>query len=150
MTARPDDPLPFVFFNEIGIIEHLARTASERVMPDGLSSAGFSVLNHMIRLGHAQRAPVQIAAALQVTKGAITGTLKRLEAAGWITTEPDPRDGRGKIVRVTEAGRAARQEAIASLEPLFREMFGGIDPAELAAILPTLQKLRRILDAARD
>lgn len=150
MSPSEADPLPFVFFNEIAIIEHLSRTAGERVMPEGLSSAGFAVLNHMVRLGHAQRAPVQIAAALQVTKGAITGTLKRLETPGWITVEPDPWDGRGKLVRVTDAGRAVRLDAIRRLTPLFTDLFAEIDPAELAAILPTLQKLRRVLDAARD
>lgn len=150
MTSGAETPSAFVVFNEIGIIEHLARTAAERVMPRGLSMAGFTVLNHMTRLGYERRAPAQIAAALQVTKGAITGTLKRLEAGGWVTVEPDPWDGRGKLVRMTDAGRAVRADAIARLEPLFGQLFGDLDPAELSAILPTLQKLRRVMDAARD
>ncbi|MBL8774109.1 MAG: MarR family transcriptional regulator [Phenylobacterium sp.] len=146
----PADPTAFVFFNEIGIIEHLARTAAERVMPPGLSMAGFTVLNHMIRMGHVRRAPSRIAGALQVTKAAVTGTLKRLEAEGWVVVEADPADGRGKAVSVTPAGRAVRDAAVASLEPLFRELFSEVDEAELAALLPTLQKVRRLLDEARD
>lgn len=145
-----NDPLAFVFFNEIGIIEHLSRTAAERVLPEGLSMAGFAVLNHMVRLGHARRAPAKIAHAMQVTKGAMTGTLKRLEAGGWIVVEPDPEDGRGKWVSLTPAGRAVRDEAVRRLAPGFASLFEGVTPEDLAAILPTLQKVRRILDAARD
>jgi DNA-binding MarR family transcriptional regulator len=145
-----NDPIAFVFFNEVGIIEHLSRTAAERVLPDGLSMAGFTVLNHMVRLGHERRAPARIAGAVQVTKGAMTGTLKRLEAGGWIVVEPDPTDGRGKAVSLTPAGRAIREEAIRRLTPGFMALFNGVSPDELAAILPTLQKVRGLLDAARD
>jgi DNA-binding MarR family transcriptional regulator len=150
VKPRLQDPPAFVFFNEVGIIEHLSRTAAERVLPRGLSMAGFGLLNHMIRLGHERRAPAKIAAALQVTKGAITQTLKRLEAEGLVTVEPDPRDGRGKAVSVTPAGRQARQEAIAALDPLFADLLAQVDVAEIEAVLPTLQKVRQVLDAARD
>jgi DNA-binding MarR family transcriptional regulator len=143
-------PVAFAFFNEVGIIEHLARTAAERLLPDGLSMAGFMALNHMVRLGREVYAPAQMAAALQVTKGAMTGTLKRLEAGGWIEVSPDPDDGRGKAVRLTPAGRAMRDTAIGSLEPAFATVLTAVSEAEIAAILPTLEKIRRRLDAARD
>ena len=150
MSEPLDDPLAFVFFNEIGIIEHLSRTAAERAMPVGLSMAGFVVLNHMIRLGHERRAPARIAGAVQVTKGAMTGTLKRLEGEGWIVIVPDPDDGRGKLVSVTPAGRGVRDAAIARLAPEFDQLFARVDPADLHAVLPILQAVRRALDAARD
>ena len=147
---RPADPAAFVFFNEIGIIEHLSRTAAERVLHPGLSLAGFGVLNHFVRLGHEQRTPVQLAAAMQVTKGAMTGTLKRLAAEGWVSIAPDPKDGRSKFVRLTAAGREMRETAIGALGPLFQQVLAEIDVAELEAALPTLQKVRQILDAARN
>lgn len=150
MTELPHDPPGFAFFNEVGIIEHLSRTAAERVIPDGLSMAGFTVLNHLIRLRHAERPPAKIAAALQVTRGAITGTLKRLEAAGWVTVSPDPKDGRAKGVSVTDAGRQIRADALAALAPQLADLFRQIDPAEIDAALPILRKVRAILDAARD
>ena len=119
-------------------------------MPQGLSMAGFTVLNHLIRLRHEDRPPAKIASALQVTRGAITGTLKRLEAAGWIVVKPDPSDGRAKGVSVTAAGRQIRAEALAALAPQFADLFRAIDPRELEAALPVLRKVRAILDAARD
>ena len=140
----------FSVFNEIAIIEHLSRTAFERVLPKGLSMAGFTVLNHLIRLGHERRPPALIASALQVTRGAITGTVKRLEAQGLVRSDPSPTDGRGQGISVTAKGRAVRAAAIAALEPTIGPLLTEIDVRELAAILPTLQRLRRVLDLARD
>lgn len=150
MSDGADDPPAFQLFNEIGIIEHLSRTAFERVLPPGLSLAGFTVLNHLIRLRHERRAPALIASAMQVTRGAVTGTVKRLEAQGLVRSDPDPHDGRGKGISVTPAGRAARDDAIATLAPILAELLTEMDEAELCALLPGLQRLRRILDAARD
>jgi DNA-binding MarR family transcriptional regulator len=144
-----DAPIPFLFFNEIGIIEHLSRTAFERVLPEGLSAAGFAVLNHFVRLDLAQSSPARLARAFQVTKGAMTNTLQRLEALGLVSVDADPADGRGKIVRLTPAGRAARDASIAKVEPLFADLMAQISPAELEAILPVLTRVRIILDAAR-
>lgn len=150
MTELTGDPAVFEFFNEIGIIEHLSRTAAERAFPVGLSMAGFTVLNHMIRMGHERRPPARIAAALQVTKGAMTGTLKRLESAGFVRVEPNPADGRGKQVSVTPQGRAAREAAIAALIPQFAELLAQVDAQALEATLPTLRRVREMLDRARD
>ena len=56
----PDRPNPdfttiaYVFFNEIAIIDQLGRNRFERVLPDGLSMAGFSLLNHFVRLNKSQ------------------------------------------------------------------------------------------------
>jgi DNA-binding MarR family transcriptional regulator len=143
-------PPAFAFFNEVSIIEHLSRTAFERLLPAGLSLAGFSVLNHLIRLGHERAPPALIAKALQVTRGAITGTVSRLEAQGLVRTEPNPKDGRAKGVSVTPQGRAVRDQAIAALSPTLADLLTQIDEAELVAALPTLRRVRSLLDAARD
>ena len=140
----------FAVFNEIAIIEHLSRTAFERVLPEGLSMAGFTVLNHLIRLGHERQPPALIASALQVTRGAITGTVKRLEAQGLVRSDPDPTDGRGKGISVTTKGRTVRDAAIEALEPAIGPLLTEVEVRELTAILPTLQRLRRVLDRARD
>lgn len=150
MSGAPDDPIAFVFINEVAIIEHLARTAAERALPTGLSLAGFVVLNHMIRMRHERRAPAQIANAVQVTKGAMTGTLKRLEAEGWISVTRDPDDGRGKVVTLTAEGRAIRETALKVLTPEFAPVQRAVSEDEMRLALPILQKVRAALDAARD
>jgi DNA-binding MarR family transcriptional regulator len=145
-----NDPIPFRFFNEIGIIEHLSRTAFERALPDGLSAAGFGVLNHFVRLGLRASNPARLARAFQVTKGAMTNTLQRLELLGYVAIDPDPSDGRGKVVRLTPQGRAARDDGVRVVAPLYDALKQHVSEDELAAVLPVLTRVRQILDAARE
>ena len=145
-----DASAAFQAFNEISIIAQLSGAAFERVLPEGLSLAGFGVLNHFVRLARDEERPTQLARNFQVTKGAMTNTLQRLEAAGFITLSPDPEDGRGKIARITRAGRAAREQAIARIAPVLTDLLNAFPAAELKRVLPVLTKLRQTLDAARD
>jgi DNA-binding MarR family transcriptional regulator len=147
-VSESDPPL-FTLINEIAIIEQLARAAFEAVQPDGLKAPHFALLNHLARLGDG-KSPVALARAFQVTKGAITNTMQRLEAAGLIRVVADPQDGRGKRVFLTEAGRARRDAAVASTVPLLRAAAAGLDDAAIAALLPPLRRLRAALDAARE
>ncbi len=144
-----EDPLGFRFFNEIGIIEQLARNRFERILPEGLKVPHFSVLNHLVRLGDG-RSPLRLARAFQVTKSTMTNTLQRLEARGLIRVAPDPEDGRGKLVFLTPAGRRIRQKSIEALTPVLAEVEALLGRRALAGTLPVLQKLRAHLDAARD
>lgn len=159
MDARPDqdpasapgeaDRLLFAVFNEIGIIEQLARTRFEDVMPDGLLLPHFTVLNHLVRLGD-DKSLKSLAFAFQVSKGAMTNTTQRLERRGFVEVRPDPHDGRGKRVFITEAGRKVREEAIAALGPELRELAVHPGLGAFEAILPHLEAIRRALDAMRD
>lgn len=149
MADRPEeDPVAFTVFNEIGIIDQLATSLLERHLPAGLTVPQFIVLNHFVRLG-GERTPLELARAFQVTKGAMTNTLKRLQAAGFIDVREDPQDGRRKIVTITEAGRAARRQSVAGLAPLVAEMNRQFPDQTLASLLPGLQAIRRYLDENR-
>ena len=149
MSDRPDDPMLFTFFNEIGIIEQLARNVLERSLPDGLKMSHFIVLNHFARLGDNKR-PGELARAVQVTKGAMTNTLRRLEARGLVEIGADPRDGRGKRVRLTDRGLATRDAAIAAQAPVLEELSEKLGGAQFQGALPFLQQVRAYLDQRRD
>lgn len=143
------DPPLFALLNEVAIIEHLARNRLERALPDGLRASHFVVLNHLTRLGDG-RSLARIARAVQVERPAMTNTIQKLEARGLVRTEPDPQDGRGKRVFLTEAGRAARAMAVAAAEAAIKPIAADITPAEIEAAMPLLRRLRAVLDAARD
>ncbi len=148
MSDESDPPI-FAFFNEVGIIEQLARNAFERALPDGLRVSHFAVLNHFVRLG-GERSPARLARAFQVTKGAMTNTLQKLEARDLVEIRPDPADGRGKLVRITPAGRRAREAAVAALAPELAALGERFDADDFAAALPFLREVRAFLDEARD
>jgi DNA-binding MarR family transcriptional regulator len=112
MTTSSRHPVAFDFFLEIAVIDQLVSTEMERVLPEGVTMASFSLLNHLVAKGGIE-SPARLAQALQVTKGAVTALLKRLEGRGLVTLSQDPRDGRAKIIALTPEGRRRRDQAIA-------------------------------------
>ena len=50
--------------------------------------------------------PSEIADRLQVSKQSVNDLLRDLEARGYLVREPDPTDGRARVVRLTDRGRA--------------------------------------------
>jgi DNA-binding MarR family transcriptional regulator len=147
-TSAPGD-LVFRVFNEIGIISQLSTTAFERVMPVGMTLAQFTVLNHFVRLGGIRR-PSDLARAFQVTKATMTSTLQKLEAKALVAIVADATDGRGRLVTITEAGRAMHQDCIARLQPMLAEIVAAVGPAPFEAALSPLTRLREALDVMRD
>ena len=144
----PDTDTLFVLFNEIGIVNQLATTRFERALPAGLTPSQFSVLNNFVRLG-GTRSPKQLADAFQVTKGAMTNTLDKLEQKGAINIAPDPADGRSKVVTITSKGKQLREQAIRSSGPAFADVASFIEPEALDQIIPFLKRLRGFLDTHR-
>lgn len=150
MTPRENDAAAmFRLLNEIGIIAQLSGTAFERVMPQGMTLPQFVVLNHLTRLG-GDRTPLQLARAMQVTKGTMTNTLGHLERAGHILVTPDPTDRRSKRIDITAMGRKARDAAIAAVTPELLALAGAFPSESIATALPLLEDLRRLLDARRN
>jgi len=147
MSKRTPDL--FAFFNEVGIISQLATTQLERVLPDGLKVSHFAVLNHFVRLG-GERTPVDLARAFQVTKGAMTNTLGKLDAKGLVRIRTNPQDGRSKLVAITAKGARARAKAIEAVAPMFEDLAKQIPSGKIEAVLPVLQEIRATLDEARN
>ena len=139
----------FEFFNEIGIIAQLSSNQLQRNMPHGLTQSQFSVLNWFIRVDR-QATPGRLAKAFQLTPGAMTNTLSKLESKGFVRIEPDPDSGRSKIVRLTPAGRRARDSAIAANDAALKGFLEEFPATTLQEALPLLRSVRAYLDAARE
>jgi len=144
----PADPLAFQLLNEVGIISQLAQNRAARLLAPDLNLSQFTVLNHFTRLG-GERSLVQLANAMQVTKGAMTNTVTRLQAKGLVVVLPDPQDGRGKRVSLTAAGHASRAAAVQQLAFGLAALGGCVTDPEIADALVVLRKLRQWFDANR-
>ena len=144
-----DEPLAFQLFTEIGIIDQMAGHAFEQALPGAITRAQFTVLHHLVRRGAHGQSPAQLADAIQVRRSTMTSTLARLSRARLVEIRPDPRDGRGKLVVLTAAGRAMRDACIAAVEPLLPLASRALDPGEMEQLLELLRRLRMVLDASR-
>lgn len=151
-TQAPKTPASspfFVYFNEIGIIAQLSGALFQRALPPGLNNSQFAVLNWFSRVD-SQATPGRLARAFQVTAGAMTNTLKKLEAKGLVRIEPDESSGRRKKVTLTEAGEELRKSAIAAAAPLFQEFAERFPAEDIERQIAELAKVREYLDRQRE
>src|SRR5438477_8128058 len=106
-------------------------------MPEHLTHAAQDYLKAIHRLGGADKvaSPVDIAATLGVRAPSVTGMLKRLAEAKWITYEP------GHGARLTERGLAEARRVIRRhrLVELFLNRVLGLDWSEVDAEAEALE-----------
>ncbi len=138
----------FSFFTEVSIIENLSRTQMEKVLPNNMKPSHFSVLNHLVRLGK-KESPADLAAIFQVARPSMTNTIQKLEKRKYITIEPDPLDGRGKLVIITDLGKIAHQHAVIALAAGFSSLPEDLGEDLFISVLPALQKIREHMDNNR-
>lgn len=148
MATPEDSALLFSFFNEIGIIAQLSSVQFQRQLPDGLTLSQFGVLNWFVRVD-SEATPGRLARAFQVTGGAMTNTLKKLESKGLVSIAPDAESGRKKRVTITERGLQTRAAAQQAATPLLATLAGDLDTGRMAECLPILKEVRQYLDENR-
>ncbi len=91
--------------------------------------------------GPAGAHPSELAARMQISKQSVNDLLGHLEQRGYLTREPDPADGRGRVVTLTEKGRGLEQaveRAAQDVEARIGELLG---PERFGDLRATLQAL---------
>jgi DNA-binding MarR family transcriptional regulator len=97
----------------------------------GLTEGEFDVLAALRRAGAPyERAPGEIALHTMVTTGAVTKRVDRLEAAGLVRRRRSDADGRGRVVRLTPAGRRLIDKAFTAHMANEERLLGGLSAAE--------------------
>ncbi len=116
----------------------LARRFDEAFRPIGITSGQFSLL---MSLNRPTPPPLgAVASLLAMDRTTLTANLKPLQRRGLLTLDVDPKDRRGRLLRLTDAGRAVLAEAT----PIWKSEHAAID-AEIAEFDP--QALRKGLGA---
>lgn len=139
----------FDFFNEIAIIDQLAKARFAKLLAPYLNPSEFAVLNHFVRMGD-DRTPSYLAKAFQMTKPSMTAIVGKLAGKGYVEIRAGEKDRRQKFVTLTETGRAAHARGIGAVTPLAAQVIESQDISRLAEILPILKELRAYLDVARN
>jgi DNA-binding MarR family transcriptional regulator len=78
---------------------------------------------------------------LQVHATSVTNVIDRLEGAGLVRREPNPRDGRGTLAVITDDGRRVAEQATAELNAA-RFGLGALGTADLDRLFAVLRDLR--------
>ncbi|MFT6168169.1 MAG: DNA-binding MarR family transcriptional regulator [Celeribacter sp.] len=140
-SSSGTDSLAVALFSEIFMADQLARNRLTKALPKGMEISHFSVLNHLARSGE-ERSPAQLARAFNVTRGAMTNTLNKLEWAGHIHIRPDWDDARRKFVSISPAGKGARDAALAVITPILNQVVEAIGQDKVKNALPVLREMR--------
>ncbi|MFI6674863.1 MarR family winged helix-turn-helix transcriptional regulator [Kribbella sp. NPDC050470] len=111
------------------IANHLTGELTLLYTKYGLSEGEFDVLAALRRAGAPyERAPGEIALHTMVTTGAVTKRVDRLEQAGLVQRRRSDDDGRGRVVRLTPAGRRLFDRAFTAHMANERRLLDTLDP----------------------
>ena len=146
---RPDldvDPLR-IFSRVKRIAKQLDAVRKTAFAETGLELWEFDVLAALRRAGAPHRlSPKQLLAITLVSSGTMTNRLDRLTERGLVHRDADPRDGRGVLVTMTDAGRVLVDEALTRLVAAERALLDDLDEPTRDALAATLRRLTVAMD----
>jgi DNA-binding MarR family transcriptional regulator len=144
---RPDlDCTPMEVIGRITRVSALIQRELERVFAlHGLTGGDFDVLA-TLRRSEGPLTPSELSHSTMVTTGGMTKRLDRLEALDLIRRQPDPKDRRGRLIALTDEGRALMDRAVeAHLENEAR-LLADLPAAKREQLVATLRELLIALD----
>lgn len=128
------------------VLAQLVRMLRQMDTPDGLSAAATAVLARLARDG-GQRL-TDLARGERASQPGMTQLVGRLERDGLVRRIPDPYDGRGVQVELTDAGRTALALGEARYSAALDVLLDRLAPPDRAAIADALPALTRLAEAA--
>jgi DNA-binding MarR family transcriptional regulator len=115
----------------------------------GISAGEFDVLAALRRAGDPfERTPTDLAERTMITSGGLTKRVDRLEGAGLVQRRPSDHDGRGRVVALTEAGRALVDAAFTRHMQNEHRLVGLLDEDDRRALELALTRWLAALDDA--
>lgn len=90
---------------------------------------------------------LDIAREVDITVGAASKAVDRLEAAGWCVRSAHPQDRRSSVLDLTPEGAALLARARPEVEREVAALTAGVPSGELAALAATLAALRTALES---
>jgi len=135
----------FAYFNEACQTAQLSEALVDKCLPGELHRSHFYILNHLARGGDGQT-PLQITAAMQVTKTTISHSLSVLEKRGFIETRRSDIDARSKLVFLTGKGSEFQKLVLGKVIELYSSILSEEDIRIMGEALPTLTLIRKLLD----
>ncbi len=87
----------------------------------------------------------ELARSLNITPATVSGALRRMEQAGWVTRRPDARDQRVSRVFLSEEGRRLHKSLAKAFRALEDELLAALTPDEEAQLRKALEKLYVVL-----
>jgi DNA-binding MarR family transcriptional regulator len=134
-----------------GLNRRLHKMLGDTLSEFGLSLGEWKVLNHLQSTGPPyQRSVGKLAERADLSSGAMTNRLDKLEAADLVRRLPDPDDRRGVQVELTEHGRQTWEEALRTGAAQEALVAAALTPEEKQQLNSLLRRLMREFERRED
>lgn len=120
------------------------RLLHEEAKAHELTQAQYNAMRYLIASG--DRRMSDLAAFLELTNGATTSLIERIEARGLVTRKLDPEDGRAVLVSVTPDGQRLGEEMRRNVEASLLRAFERLKLPERHMAVGGLEALADALD----
>ncbi len=121
---------------------HLERAVRSNLAANGVDEYWeIEVLMSLLRAPGNRRSAGELQRESQVTSGAITNRVGRLESRGWVKREVDQDDRRQVLVSLTSEGLKQANHVIATKNESERRIFSGLDRPFLEQLTADLRTL---------
>lgn len=144
MSSLPPSPLTVQLFSELLLLDQFTRNRLTQYLPDNVELSQFMVLLYLAASGD-ELGPARLASAFNVTRGAMSNTLGRLEANGQIVVRGDTVDARRKFVSLSDRGRESLEQVITNIQPYFDETLKKHLRSDVANALTIMSELRQMM-----
>jgi DNA-binding MarR family transcriptional regulator len=148
---RPDlDVTPLQVLSRVTrLARHLDRARGAAFAAHGLEVWEFDVLAALRRAGTPyELSPGQLTAETLVTSGTMTNRIDRLEQRALVRRRPDPSDGRGVLVGLTDQGRELVDTAMEDLLGRERALLASLGDGDAEMLAAALRRLVAPFDGA--
>lgn len=121
------------------MVDHIHRGVAERGFADVRPAHGFV----FVRISAGDATLVDVASHLGVTKQAASQLVKQLVERGYVTRQPDARDGRARLLVLTERGWACTHAADQAAQELADRWEGKVGAKTMNSVRRTMRSLIR-------
>lgn len=105
----------------------------------GVSSTQLALIYYVAK--HPGCSLTEVANLFDLNKSAVSGVVQRLERSQIILRKPNPLDGRGSLLYITDKGEAVRAQSLPVLRRLTAELTRDFDEQEVATIFRFLNSI---------
>jgi DNA-binding MarR family transcriptional regulator len=129
---------------------HLRRAQRLELAAKQIESSEYDVLVLLFNAEQCTRSAGELARECQVTSGAITNRVARLEERGWVQRDIDPSDRRQILVSLTPTGRVRVHELLDTKSHADESVFGRLDEQTRKRLNTDLRTLLLAIEGPAD
>jgi DNA-binding MarR family transcriptional regulator len=146
---------PDVIENSTGVmgqllaaVERLRQTCAPQIAAHGILHGDFDVLVTLRIFGEPyELSPTAIYRQRCLSSGGLTKILHRLEQAGLVTRQSNPKDKRSQLIRLTAEGKSIVEAAMKDLAAVEKNILAGFKADEISLLSDLLERMQRAIDA---